>query len=147
MLLSADVQAWVAPRLRRDERQRCHFEDLLLGRELVSRHELRLANLNSLLAEPNVFARHVWRGVHAPLAHWIRGEMSFKRVVDQFRRAERIAPPTPPPALRCAPWRDSFPRLREFPCCHNWSLCASAEAEHEWARLRGIYAAASATRP
>jgi hypothetical protein len=37
VLMSADVLSWLAPKLAIDRRQLCHFEDLLLGRELSHR--------------------------------------------------------------------------------------------------------------
>ena len=147
VLMSSDVQAWVAPRLRLDERQRCHFEDLLLGREVALREELRLVNLGPLLAEPNVFStRGAWLGVNGPLAHWTRSDEAFNRTVDEFRNASSLYPPRPVPTLQCAPWRDSFPRVREFPCCANWSLCESDAASKEWSRQRIAYASAGGRR-
>ena len=143
VLMSADVQAWVAPRLRVDARQLCHFEDLLLGRELASYSgALRLTNLDLLLAEPNVWEnRGRWMGVKGPLAHWTRDDVAFDRVANEFRRAAVLAPIAAHPPLQCAPWITTFARLREFPAAsHAWELCQSAAAETEWKRLRRMYA-------
>jgi hypothetical protein len=140
VVMSRDVQAWLAPRLRIDARQQCHFEDLLLGREMAAREALQLANLGPLIAEPNVWAPGgKWLGVHGPLAHWTRTDEAYERVADEFKRAATTAPYGPMPPLRCAPWRISFPRLRDFPCCASWNLCESEAANAEWRELRTVY--------
>ena len=141
VLMSHDVQKWVSPKLSLDERQRCHYEDLLLGRELAHRPSMRLTNLGGLIADPNVWDfRGRWQRVHGPLAHWTRTDEAFNHTASQFARTARIAPTNVPmPKLACTPWLESFPRLVEFPCCRNWTLCESADALKEWKRLRKIY--------
>ena len=148
-LLSSDVQAWLAPRLHLDERQRCHYEDLLIGRELARHDRLQLVNLGPLLEEPNVFlVKGEWIGVKGPLAHWTRTDAAFERATTAFSRAASAAPLSPMPPLSCSPWSASFPRLLEFPCCvHNWTLCESEAATAEWRRLRRVYAATSRGHP
>ena len=115
--MSHDVQKWVAPKLSLDERQRCHYEDLLLGRELAHRPSMRLTNLGGLIADPNVWDfRGRWQRVHGPLAHWTRTDEAFNHTASQFARTARIAPTNVPmPKLACTPWLESFPRLVEFP--------------------------------
>ena len=41
VVMSSDVQSWVAPRLAVDERQRCHFEDLCARGKSKSRRSVR----------------------------------------------------------------------------------------------------------
>lgn len=143
--MSADVQAWVAPRLQLDARQLCHFEDLLLGSVLAERASTKLVNLGTLLAEPNVWGpRGQWVGVKGPLAHWTRNDEAFDRVLGEFAIAARNVPiAADHPALLCNSWLSSFPALRHFPSTYaEWSLCESAAAVSEWKRLRIAYAGA-----
>lgn len=146
ILMSQDVQRWVAPKLHIDSRQRCHFEDLLLGRELMAIPALNIANLGPLIAEPNVVSsptRHhrkgMWLGTKGPLAHWTRTEALYGRTLASFARAEQQVPIRTHPSFNCSLWRREFMLLRDFPCCQDWSLCAPADAGEHWATLRRTY--------
>ena len=142
VVLSADVQAWAEPRLARDARQRCHFEDLLLGRALAAHPAIALTNLDSLVGNPNVADnRGAWigAGVGGLLAHWTRSDEAFDRAVADFQRAAASdgvcsvawkgggstgpCKRSPSMQLACRPWQSLFPRLGEYPCCGKWTLC------------------------
>ena len=146
IVMSSDVQAMVAPRLKLDDRQRCHFEDLLLGKEIALLSQLNLVNLGPLIAEPNVVSgprrgrpRGEWLGVKGPLGHWARTEALYSRTIREFERAAREVPPRPEPVFNCSLWAHSFPRLREFPCCQDWSLCEPPDGGAAWSQLRAVY--------
>ena len=125
ILMSAPLQRWVAPRLKLDDRQRCHFEDLLLAREVASQPAVTILNLVGLIGKkdvlPPVGRRNTgeWMGTEGFLAHWTRTEEHFRRAVAEFPLRRRPTPPT----LQCAPWAASFEPIRTFPCCRNWTLC------------------------
>ena len=141
VLMSADVQAWVGPRLKKDPRQQCHFEDLLLGRELAQHRELQIVNLDFLLGQPNVVSsRGEWLGTNGPVAHWTRSEEHFIKTIESFRRASQSLPVTSAfPKPPCAPWGQSFRRLHEYPCCQNWTLCDGPEVVAYWKDVRQVY--------
>ena len=142
ILISSDVQQWVSTRLRRDARQQCHFEDLLLGRALSQHPRLRIVNLGALLSDPNIVSnRGVWLGTNGPLAHWTRTAALLSRTVKSFELAVNASPPRVFPRPPCAPWRDSYPRLHQFSCCTNWTLCDGKETNKYWKGLRAVYQA------
>ena len=155
-------------RLKRDDRQRCHWEDLLLAKELALRPNISLANLGKLIADPNVVSPNGrWLGVHGPLAHWTRSEALQRLTAREFKRAAVEAPPSklwtgrgslespsstrPPPSPRtpqeprpsefiCKRWRDSFPRLSKFPRGYrDWRLCEPSDGGRQWKQLRRVY--------
>ena len=139
VLMSADVQSWLAPKLAIDRRQLCHFEDLLLGRELSHHPALELINLDRLIGRSNVIAGRAqgggWVGATGLLAHWVRTEKNFRRAVVEFQRtaqqqqlwkggdAQRTVAPASNLTLECSLWRSSYADLAFYPCCQNWTLC------------------------
>lgn len=140
IVLSVDVQAWLAPRLAIDVRQRCHFEDLLLGQELSRHPSLHLVNLDRLVGRSNVIAGKQqgggWVGATGILAHWTRTDEHFRRAIAGFSRATAAkattfalaasatwSPISVAPALECSLWRGSYTDLTAYPCCNNWTLC------------------------
>ena len=136
VIISADVQAWLAPRLGLDRRQLCHYEDLLLGRELSRHASLTLVNVDRLIGRSMVLADKRqgggWVGATGLLAHHMRTEEDFWRAVAAF---DHRAPASttamagvggltaPAASLHCSMWRSSYADLSRFPCCHNWTLC------------------------
>ena len=139
VLMSADVQSWLAPKLAIDRRQLCHFGDLLLGRELSHHPALELINLDRLIGRSNVIAGRAqgggWVGATGLLAHWVRTEKNFRRAVVEFQRtaqqqqlwkggdAQRTVAPASNLTLECSLWRSSYADLAFYPCCQNWTLC------------------------
>ena len=138
VLMSADVLSWLAPKLAIDRRQLCHFEDLLLGRELSHHPALGLINLDRLIGRSMAIAGRAqgggWVGATGLLAHWVRTETNFWRAVAEFRTshqqqqqlwkggdAQRTVAPNI--TLECSLWRSSYADLAFYPCCQNWTLC------------------------
>ena len=147
VLMSADVQQLVAPSLHADPRQRCHFEDLLLGKQVMNVSGLNIVNLDVLLGEPNVVSGPSrqqrggrWLGTKGPLAHWTRTDELFAKSIASFERANRLSPPGQVhPAFNCTLWSRQFELLRAFPCCQDWSLCVPSDAGEYWKSLRRLY--------
>ena len=140
VVLTGDVRSWVAPRLAIDDRQRCHFEDLLLGHELSKHPRVHLVNLERILGRILVVEGRRegggWVGPQGLLAHWTRNAELFWRTVATFRQlaVKRCADGPPVLPIECAPWRASYPDIHAFPCCHDWALCLPPSTRR--ARLR-----------
>ena len=157
-VLSADVVAWVAPRLDRHEAQHCQFEDRLLGLALTSHPSLTMVNLAHTTGRMNVVNNQgEWLGAESFAAHWVKRHDLFARVLEDHSAME-------PPAvaarrfcatararlsrggsgataaaaaarfcadapgawrlqLACAPWRQEYDELSQYPCCHEWASC------------------------
>lgn len=146
VLMSADMQRFVAPVLHPDPRQRCHFEDLLLGKEVMNMRSLNLVNLDALIGEPNVVSgpnrqrsQGMWLGTKGPLAHWTRTDELLAKAIASFERANRDSPARAHPAFNCTPWLPQFELLRAFPCCQDWNLCVPSDAGEYWKLMRRVY--------
>ena len=126
-ILSPDVAGFLGMRAERDGRQRCHFEDLYVGRYIAAHPALSLVNLDSMLGHKDVWhpPSGAWLGADSFLAHWVRTDEAFGRVTERFAAARALRHPDAL-ALRCSSWRRSFSSLAAFPCCHNWTLCEPA---------------------
>lgn len=96
-LLSAEMLAWLAPRLVPRATDSCQFEDRLLGREVASHPgRVHLVNLMPTVGGMNVVTgRGEWRGPDSPVAaHWVKSRTRFERAADDFSslRAVRSGP-------------------------------------------------------
>ena len=96
-LLSAELLAWLAPRLAPRETDSCQFEDRLLGREVAGHPgRVHLINLMPTVGGMNVVTgRGEWRGSDSPVvAHWVKSRTRFERAADDFTtlRAARSGP-------------------------------------------------------
>ena len=128
-ILSPDVQSFLSQRARMDPRQRCHYEDLYVGMLIAQHPQLSLVNLATLLGRKDIYepGRREYLGPDSFVAHWVRSQAAYERVEADFDTAQRVRSASGN-TLRCAPWAESFPPLREhFPCCvQNWTLCEPA---------------------
>ena len=103
-ILSADVQAFLAPRVQPDPRQRCHYEDLYVGRYMAAHPRLSLVNLDLLLGRKDVYngGRTEFMGADAFVAHWVRHGANTR--TRMRGRASRGVPCAPCTAQAAAPW-------------------------------------------
>jgi hypothetical protein len=120
-------QRFLAARVEADPRQRCHYEDLYVGRYVAQHPRLSLVNLDSMLGHKDVWqsGTRKWLGADSFLAHWVRDHEAFLRVSRGFeeRRAMSSANSLD---LHCMHWADSFELLPAFSCCQNWTVCEPA---------------------
>ena len=136
-LLSSDVVAWLAPRLRSVRGQRCQWEDRLVGLALTDRANLTLVNLWRAVGNMNVVTtRGKWLGADAFVAHWVRSPNRFSRVIEELASARREyasdvgcgaggACSNDTAAWSCRPLADELAgRGGGFPCCDGWTQCA-----------------------
>ena len=124
-ILSPEVMRFLSEHAAVDPRQRCHYEDLYVGIAIAGHASLSLVNLERLLGRKDVYipGRREFVGADSMLAHWVRSEDAFKRVVNGFERTRGLRSRRSN-ALQCAPWASAFPPLRDgFPCCHDWHVC------------------------
>ena len=80
-------------------------------------------NLDTLIGRKDIWTqRGAWLGAEGLLAHWVRTYDAYERVTADFEKRNRHREVVSDVA--CHPWAAEFARLAEFPCCHNWSVCA-----------------------
>lgn len=123
-ILSADVAQYLSTRAWPDPRQRCHFEDLYVGRAIASHPKLTLVNLDTLIGRKDVWdpRNGHWVGADSLLAHWVRSKAAFNTVSRTFE-ARRGLLSASSLQLRCGRWAETFALLPSFGCCHEWSIC------------------------